>query len=171
MKPLTLFLLLTLIVIIFSCGCLTDTPEKRVATPTMTTTNPSAPATLPTSATVTSTPAQAPVITPVVIVTYEEVILSETEIAAPNLRIMKYNEERPEVGKLTIVGIAKNEGKTTVPRAEVQIKFYDANKNLVISAKDTTENFDPSETWNFKIAYPGPDSRKVKSYQVVITQV
>ena len=171
MKPLTLFLLLVFIVVIFSSGCLSDTPQKKLVAPPVTTTNPVAPITLPPSASVTGTPVQAPTFTPAVTATSEEVLVSETEIAAPNLKILKYHEERPEVGKLTITGIAKNEGKTIVPHAEVQIKFYDANKNVIISSKDTTDNFDPSGTWGFTIAYPGPDSRKVKSYQIIITQV
>ncbi|MCX6699290.1 MAG: FxLYD domain-containing protein [Methanomicrobiales archaeon] len=171
MKPLTLFLLLVFIVVIFSSGCLSDTPQKKLAAPPVTTTNPPIPITLPPSASIPGTPVQSPTLTPAVTVTSEEVLVSETENDAPNLRILKYHEERPEVGKLTITGIAKNDGKTIVPHVEVQIKFYDANKNVIISSKDTTDNFDPGETWGFTIAYPGPDSRKVKSYQVIITQV
>lgn len=85
--------------------------------------------------------------------------------------MLKYNEARPEVGRLIITGIAKNDGKTSVPHAEVQIKFYDANNNVITSAKDTTDNFEPGGTWEFTIVYPGPDSRKVYSYKVSIASV
>jgi len=132
------------------------------------------PATLPpspTSAIATGTPEQAPVITPEVTASPDDVIISETEIETPDLRIIKYNEERPEVGKLTITGIAKNAGKTNVPHAEVQIKFYDANKNLITSSKTSTDNFEAGGTWGFTIVYPGPDSRKVSSYKITVTPV
>ena len=171
MKPLTLFLLLAFIVVVLSSGCLTDTPPKKVVPQPVTTTNPGTPATLPPSADITGTPIPAPIIAPEVTVTAYEVILSEAEIHAPNLRILNYHEERPEVGKLIITGIAKNEGKTLVPHAEVQIKFYDANKNVIASSKASTDNFDPGSTWGFIVVYPGPDSGKVKSYKVSITQV
>ena len=137
----------------------------------MTTTNPVAQVTLPPSVSGTGTPVRTSVVTPEVHATYEEVIVSETEIEAPNLRIIKYNEERPEVGKLTITGIAKIEGKTSVPHAEVQIKFYDANMNVITSSKASIENFDAGGTWGFTVVYPGPDSRKVKSYKISVTQV
>ena len=111
-------------------------------------------------------------ITPAVTVTYDDIIIiPEPEIITPNIRVLKYNEARPEVGRLIITGIAKNDGKTSVPHAEVQIKFYDANKNVITSAKDTTDNFEPGGTWEFTIVYPGPDSRKVYSYKVSIASV
>jgi hypothetical protein len=170
MKLLTLFLLLGFMAVMLSSGCITDTPQKKEVTPPVTTTSPVTQATLLPSPEVTGTPVQTPTITPEVTVTYEEVIASETEIDTPNLRIIKYNEERPEVGRLIITGIAKNDGKTTVPHAEVQIKFYDANKNLIVSSKDTTDNFEPGGTWGYSVVFPGPDSRKVYSYKVSIAQ-
>jgi len=171
MKPLTLILLLGLMVVILTSGCLTNTPQKKEVPSPVTTIIPVTPATLPPSAVITNTPAQLPVVTPEVIVIAEDVFIPNAEIAAPNLRILKYHEERPEVGRLIISGIAKNEGKTMVPRAEVQIKFYDANKNVIVSSTDATDNFDPGGTWGFTVVYPGPDSGKVKSYKVSIIQV
>ncbi len=171
MKPITLFVLLTFMIVIFLSGCIMDTPQKKVMPSPVPTTTPSTPVTIPLSPGVTGTPVQTPIMTPGVIITNEEMIASETEVDTPNLRILNYHEERPEVGTLIITGIAKNDGKSRVPHAEVQIKFFDANKNLITSSKDTTDNFDPAGTWGFAITYPGPDSRKVKSYQVVITQI
>jgi len=171
MKPLTLFLLLVVLAVTLSSGCLTDPPQKKVVTMPVTTTTPVTPVTLPSSASATGTPVQTPIIQPVVTVAFDDVMVSETVIEAPNLRILKYNEARPEVGKLTITGIAKNEGKTSVPHAEVQIKFYDANNNLVVISKASTDNFDPGSTWGFSIVYPGTDSRKVKSYKITVTPV
>ena len=171
MKPLTLFLLLVVLAVILSSGCLTDPPQKKVVTMPVTTTTPVTPVTLPPSASATVTPVQTLNIPPVVTVASDDVMVSETVIEAPNLRILKYNEARPEVGQLTITGIAKNEGKTSVPHAEVQIKFYDANNNLIAISKAPTDNFEPGSTWGFSIIYPGPDSRKVKSYKITVTPV
>ena len=171
MKPHSLFLLLAVLAVILSSGCLTDTPQKKAVTPTVTATNPVIPVMLPPSGTTTVTSVQTQVIMPMVTVASEEMMVSETEIETPNLRILKYNEARPEVGKLIITGIAKNEGKTSVSHAEVQIKFYDANNNLIIASKDSIDNFIPGETWGFTVVYPGPDSRKVHSYKVAVTPV
>ncbi len=171
MKPLTLFLILVVLAVILSSGCLTDPPQKKVVTMPVTTTTPVTPVTLPPSASATVTPVQTLNIPPVVTVASDDVMVSETVIEAPNLRILKYNEARPEVGKLTITGIAKNEGKTSVPHTEVQIKFYDANNNVIAISKASTDNFDPGSTWEFSIVYPGPDSRKVKSYKITVTPV
>lgn len=171
MKSLTLFLLLAVMAVILSSGCLSDQPQKKAVTPLVTATTPVTPVTLPPSASATATLLQTPVIPPVVSAPYDDRIVSETVIEAPNLRILKYNEARPEVGKLTITGIAKNEGKTSVPHAEVQIKFYDANNNVIAISKASTDNFDPGSTWGFSIEYPGQDSGKVKSYKVTVTPV
>ncbi len=170
MKPLTLLLLLGFMVVILTSGCISDPPQKKEVTQPVTTTIPPTQVTFPPSSFITSAPVQVPVITPEPRSTSEEVLVSETEIDTPNLRVLKYHEERPEVGRLIITGIARNDGKTTVPHAEVQIKFYDANKNLIVSSKDTTDNFEPGGTWGYSVVFPGPDSRKVYSYKVSIAQ-
>jgi hypothetical protein len=171
MKPLTLLLLLGFMVAILSSGCITDTPQKKPVIPPVATTSPEILATLQPSPVATGTPVQVPIITQEARITSEEVIVSEAEVDTPNLRILKINELRPEVGKLTVTGIAKNDGKSTAPHAEVQVKFYDANNNLIISSKDTTDNFEPGGTWGYSVTFPGPDSRKVYSYKVSIAQV
>jgi hypothetical protein len=169
MKPFAYLLLLAIVILVFSSGCLSSTPQKKVVTTTVVTTTPVANTPLPSTPGPTTTAVQ---ITPAVTVTYDDVIIiPEPEITTPNLRVLKYNEARPEVGRLIITGIAKNDGKTSVPHAEVQIKFYDANNNVITSAKDTTDNFEPGGTWEFTIVYPGPDSRKVYSYKVSIASV
>jgi hypothetical protein len=176
MKPLTLFLILAFISVILSSGCLENAaPQKKVVTTPVTTIVPETILTpvpvLSTPTAIAGTPMPSPAITPGVPVATDNVMVSETEIETPNLRILKYVEVRPEVGQLTITGIAKNDGKTNVPRAEVQIKFFDANKNLITSSKTSTENFDAGGTWGFTVVYPGPDSRKVSSYKISVTSV
>jgi hypothetical protein len=171
MKPLTLLLLLGFMVVILSSGCISDTPQKKIVIPPVTTTSPEIPVTLMPSPVITNTPVQVPVITQEARITSEEVIVSEVAVDTPNLRILKINEQRPEVGKLTVTGIARNDGKTTAPHAEVLVKFYDANNNLIVSSKDTTDNFEPGGTWGYSVSFPGPDSRKVYSYKVSIAQV
>jgi hypothetical protein len=168
MKPFALLLLLAIVVVVITSGCLSSTPEKKVVPTTVVTTLPVTHTTLPPSSIPTTTQVQTIVTTPEITVTYDDVIIPEPTIDTPNLRVIKYNEARPEVGRLIITGIAKNDGKTSVPLAEVQIKFYDANNHLITSAKDTTYNFEAGGTWGFTIEYPGPDSRKVYSYKVSI---
>jgi len=171
MKPLPLLLVLAIILVIFASGCLSSTPQKKVALTTVVTTVPLTKASLPPSPSPTTIAVQTTADTPKVTTTHDDIIVPVMEAAIPNLRVLKYNEARPEVGKLIITGIAKNDGKVNVPHAEVQIKFYDANNNLITSAKDVTDNFEPGGTWGFAIVYPGPDSGKVYSYKVSITSV
>ncbi|MEI6292181.1 MAG: FxLYD domain-containing protein [Methanomicrobiales archaeon] len=176
MKPFTLLLILAFISVVLSSGCLENAaPQKKVVTPPVTTKNPEIPLTpVPTSTSssvIMGTPIPAPVITTVFTVASTDVMGTETQFESPSLKILKSVEVRPEVGKLTITGIAKNEGKTSVPRAEVQIKFFDANNNLITSSKATTDNFDAGGTWEFTMEYPGPDSRKVYSYKITVTPV
>jgi hypothetical protein len=176
MKPLTLFLIFAFISVILSSGCLENAaPQKKVVTTLVTTTIPETILTpvpvISISTAIEGTPVPSPIITQGVPAASDNVVVSETEIETPNLRILKYVEVRPEVGKLTITGIAKNEGKTDVPHAEVQIKFFDANNNLITSSKASTDNFDAGGTWGFTVVYPGPDSRKVYSYKILVTAV
>ena len=174
MKPAALLLVLCTVAVLLASGCLDNTPIKKESVP-VTTPATSVPVVtpaviprtpmvtyLPPDTLVTTTPDTAPVI-----LTYEV----PTEPDQVSLRVLKYHEERPVVGELIIVGTAKNDGKIFVPKADVQIKFYDADRKLIGSAKDTVENFDPGESWTFSIAYPGDDSAKVKSYKVSIIEV
>jgi hypothetical protein len=176
MKPLTLFLIIVIISFILSSGCMdTTAPPKKVVTPPVTTTTavttavPLPPS--PASVGFAETPGPTQILTPMVTGVPDDMMIPDTTNEAPNLRILKTVEVRPEVGKLTITGIAKNEGKISVPVAEIQIKFFDANNNLITSSKTSTENFDAGGTWGFTVVYPGPDSRKVASYKITITPV
>jgi hypothetical protein len=176
MKPLTLILILALIAVTLSSGCLENAPPpKKVVTPQVTSIIPETTLTpvpvLSTPVVNTGTPVQTPVITPVTTALPDDAFVTKPEIEPPNLRILKTVELRPEVGRLIITGIAKNDGKTSVPRAEVQIKFFDANNNLITSSKTSTENFDAGGTWEFTVVYPGPNSGKVSSFKITITEV
>jgi len=83
----------------------------------------------------------------------------------PRLEILDYKPTVNKYGNLYIIGHAKNVGETTIDYAEISVKFYDKDGNVVATFFDNTNNLAPGETWRFKVLYPGeefPNSYKIQ---------
>ena len=60
----------------------------------------------------------------------------------------------------------KNVGSYKVDFAEVTVKFYDANKTLISTAKDAVMNLNPGESWNFTIPCSGAGCETAETYEI-----
>ena len=65
---------------------------------------------------------------------------------------------------LTVEGTAKNVGNKRLSYAEVVVKFYDAQGNLVGDWIDNTNNLEPGETWRFKVSSLDDNAVSYKIY-------
>ena len=88
--------------------------------------------------------------------------------AAPSseLEILEHHGEIGEYGNLYVVGQAKNTGSKSLSYAEIRVKFYDADGNLLGSSFDNINDLGAGETWRFKVIYMGMDTEKVSSYKI-----
>lgn len=86
------------------------------------------------------------------------------------LAITQHQLLRDATGNATGVFVTiKNISSFTAELAEVQVKFYDVQKNLIDAATDSVLNLKPNETWAFTIPCSGGRCREIASYQVDIT--
>ena len=72
-------------------------------------------------------------------------------------------------GKVTLAVTIKNTGRVNAELAEVKVNFYDAQKNLIDSARDSVMNLKPDETWDFVIPCTGDNCDKIASYDIETT--
>jgi len=70
---------------------------------------------------------------------------------------------------VTLAITIKNTGQVNAELAEVKVSFYDAQKNLIDSARDSVMNLKPDETWDFIIPCAGDDCGKIASYDIETT--
>jgi hypothetical protein len=72
-------------------------------------------------------------------------------------------------GKVTLAVTIKNTGRVNAELAEVKVSFYDAQKNLIDSARDSVMNLKPGETWDFIIPCTGDNCSRIASYDIETT--
>ena len=71
------------------------------------------------------------------------------------LQILNHKMVTGDYGNIEVTGQAKNTGSENMGYASVDVKFYDANGNLLGSGLDNINNLGSGETWNFKAMYTG----------------
>jgi hypothetical protein len=85
------------------------------------------------------------------------------------LTVLKHELTRDQSGKAVILVTVKNTSNVKAELAEVKVRFYDAQKNLIDSSRDSVMNLGPDETWDFTIACQSDRGNEVKSYEIETT--
>ncbi|WP_456327009.1 FxLYD domain-containing protein [Palaeococcus sp. (in: euryarchaeotes)] len=81
---------------------------------------------------------------------------SETTATAKECSLVILNHELKTDGYSYFVeGVAKNNGDKRLSYAEVRVKFYDKDNNVLGNSIDNVLDLDPGQTWKFKIYYFG----------------
>lgn len=87
--------------------------------------------------------------------------------AAEKLQILSHSMSIDQVfGRPVVQGIAKNVSSTNLSYARVNVKFYDAEGNLLVTSLDNILDLAPDETWSFEVRYSGSNPENVKSYKI-----
>ena len=89
--------------------------------------------------------------------------------ARATLAVLKKELKTDAAGKVTLAITIKNTGRVNAELAEVKVSFYDAQKNLIDSARDSVMNLKPDETWDFIIPCTGDNCGKIASYDIETT--
>jgi hypothetical protein len=89
-------------------------------------------------------------------------------VAPPELSVINKQLTTNASGNSTLLVTVKNTGRTIAQLAEVKVSFYDAQKNLLDSSRDSILNLAVGETWDFHFAFAG-ESRQIASYDVAVT--
>ena len=91
--------------------------------------------------------------------------------ATEDLEILSHSMSTTGFGNLMVKGIAKNVSSSNLSYAEVKVKFYDAQGNLISTWLDNINDLGAGETWSFEVMYLGMDTENVKSYQIGVGSV
>ncbi len=84
------------------------------------------------------------------------------------LAILKKELTKNEAGNTVVLVTIKNVGSVTAEFAEVRVKFYDAQKNLIDSSRDSILNLKPDKTWEFTLSCSGERCSQIKSYDIEV---
>jgi hypothetical protein len=85
------------------------------------------------------------------------------------LTVTKKELKTDAAGNVTLAVTIKNTGRVNAELAEVKVNFFDAQKNLIDSSKDSVINLKPDETWDFIIPCTGDNCGKIASYEIETT--
>ncbi len=91
-------------------------------------------------------------------------VASKAEIS-----ILKKELTKDQAGNAVALVTIKNVGSVTAELAEVRVKFYDAQKNLIDSSRDSILNLKPDATWEFSLTCSGERCNQIKSYDIEVT--
>lgn len=87
----------------------------------------------------------------------------------PELAVVKKELTKDAAGNAVVLVTVKNVSGVTAELAEVKVKFYDAQKNLIDGAVDSVLNLKPNETWDFTFPCSGERCSQVKSFETEVT--
>lgn len=89
--------------------------------------------------------------------------------ARAELAVLKKELKTDAAGKVTLAVTIKNTGPVKAELAGVKVNFYDAQKNLIDSGRDSVMNLGAGETWEFNIPCTGDNCGGIKSYDIETT--
>ena len=95
----------------------------------------------------------------------------QTSGIAPKAELAILNHEliEDQAGNAVVLVTIKNISSFNAELAEVRVIFYDAQKNLIDSSRDSVLNLKPDETWEFALSCSGERCSEIKSYDVEVT--
>lgn len=85
------------------------------------------------------------------------------------LAVLKQELTKDAAGNAVVVVTVKNVSGVTAELAEVKVRFYDAQKNLIDATVDSVLGLKPNMTWDFTFACAGERCTGVKSYETEVT--
>jgi uncharacterized protein (TIGR02588 family) len=85
------------------------------------------------------------------------------------LSVLKKELKTDAAGKVTLAITVKNTSTVNAELAGVKVTFYDAQKDLIDSERDSVMNLGSGETWEFNIACAGDNCGAIKSYDIETT--
>ena len=86
--------------------------------------------------------------------------------SVPRGELAVINHEMIKEDSIVVKVTVKNVSRVTVELAEVTVDFYDADKNLIDSSRDSVINLGPQETWDFEIKCREARCHEVKTYEI-----
>lgn len=87
------------------------------------------------------------------------------------LAILNYELTQSEDGSLSVTGLAENTAGKQLSYAEIIVKFYDIEGDLIESSFDSIDGLDSGEKWNFEVMYLGPYNDQVYGYEVSVGSI
>jgi hypothetical protein len=76
---------------------------------------------------------------------------------------------RDASGNMTLRVTVKNTSRNVAELAEINVSFYDGQKNLIDSSRDSVMNLGPDESWEFSIPCRAERCKEVRTYEIKAT--
>ena len=89
-------------------------------------------------------------------------------VTPAEISVVKKELTKDSAGQTVLIVTVKNSGRVEADFAEVSVKFYDSQKNLIDSNRDSVLSLHPGETWEFTIPC-NSDISRVASYEITTT--
>src|SRR4030042_1732188 len=86
--------------------------------------------------------------------------------ARAEVSVLKQELTTDGVGNTALLVIVKNTGRVKADMVEVAVRFYDAQKTLIDSGRDSVLSLEPDETWDFMIPCKSDRCGEIKSFEV-----
>ena len=68
-----------------------------------------------------------------------------------------------------VTGIAKNADNVPVTECNINVRYFDADKNLIGVSSAYKQYLEPGEVWSFTVQLTAPDAWKARSYDISST--
>ncbi len=87
----------------------------------------------------------------------------------PDVVVLSHKLTEDEAGNAAVLVKIKNVGSVIAEMAEVRVTFYDTQKDIIDSSRDSMINLKPDETWDFTIRCNVGRYDEIRSYDVEVT--
>jgi hypothetical protein len=87
-------------------------------------------------------------------------------MARAEVSVIKQELTTDGAGNVVAQITVKNTGRVKSDLTEVTVRFYDAQKNLIDSGRDSVLSLEPDETWDFTIPCAGEGCKDIRSFEV-----
>ena len=96
-------------------------------------------------------------------------LMSSGSSPGAELTVIKKELVRDTSSNVTLHVTVKNTSRNVAEIAEVTVSFYDSQKDLIDSSRDSVMNLGPDETWEFNIPCRGERCNEVRTYEIKAT--
>lgn len=85
------------------------------------------------------------------------------------IEILDHGTTTDESAPLIVEGRARNTSDSEVPYAEITVRFYDGQGQLLDTSSNDIRNLAPGGTWRFNVPYTGSNVGEVAGYDIGVS--
>jgi hypothetical protein len=95
---------------------------------------------------------------------------SNLQIVSQGLTVRQFTGDLNSTKSMAVVtGSARNIGSTALHDCSINVRYFDADKNMIGVSSSYRQFMEPGEVWNFTVQLTAPDAWKARSYEISST--